>query len=174
MCTVTSAIINVPANQAHGDSTIDFRERARGRCRCYRRRGHSTRRGTDRKGGRTGRTICLFTIAAAASAARRNDRGIGPVGEVLVHGIAISRAEPPPLAGLEKIPVIMLRARRIRRSRMVGTGTPCAGPVVRATAAAAETLPLLRKIASSGGIAEIVLLEVNNGAWMRSRSATSR
>ena len=29
----------------------------------------------------------------------------------------------------------------------------------------AVTLPLARKIASSGGIAEIVLLEVNDGAW---------
>ena len=78
-----------------------------------------------------------------------------------------SPAGPPPSAGSETFPSSRCRARRIRRWRRGGRWCcrcwiGCPG----GSRGSAVTLPLARKIASSVGIAEIVLLERNDGAWM--------
>ena len=49
---------------------------------------------------------------------------------------------------------------------MVDAGVARAGSAVGTNGAKDLTLPLARKIASSVGIAEIVLLEREDGAWM--------
>ena len=78
-----------------------------------------------------------------------------------------SRAEPRRSAGSEKFRSSRCRARRIRRWRHGGRWrcrcwTDCRGGCRERKL----TLPLARKIASSVGIAEIVLLEKAEGAWL--------
>jgi len=78
-----------------------------------------------------------------------------------------SRAEPLPSAGSEKYPSSCCRARRIQALAAWWTlALPVLDRLSGRQPRQAVTLPLARKIASSVGIAEIVLLQVNNGAWM--------
>ncbi len=78
-----------------------------------------------------------------------------------------SPAGPLPWAGLEIFPRSRCRARRIRRFRRGGR---LALPVLDALSGLwprqPVTLPLARKIASSVGITELVLLEEIEGRWM--------
>jgi molybdopterin molybdotransferase len=113
---------------------------------------------------------CDFLVIIGGSGVGRTDAAIaalGQRGEVLAHGIALQPGKTSAVGRIGKIPVIAL------------PGTPdhalpawwaLALPVLdRLSAELARrpaTLPLQRKIASHVGIAEIVLLERNEGAWM--------
>ena len=114
---------------------------------------------------------CDLLIAIGGSGVGRSDadgRGAGAsAARSSPMASRCSPAAPRPSAGSEKCPSSCCRARRIRRSRRggrwrcprwIGCRADCREQPV--------TLPLARKIASSVGIAEIVLLERDDGAWM--------
>jgi molybdopterin molybdotransferase len=97
--------------------------------------------------------------AAIASLARR--------GEVLAHGIALQPGRTSAVGRIGKIPVIALpgapdQALAAWWTLVLPVLDRLSGRLPRRPV----TLPLARKIASSVGIAEVVLLESNEGAWM--------
>jgi len=120
------------------------------------------------KAAGTGSCDLLFTIGG--SGVGRTDATIGTLarcGEVLVHGIALQPGRTSAVGRIGKIPVIMLPG---APDQALAAWWTLALPVLDRLSGRpprqAVTLPLVRKIASSVGIAEIVLLEVNDGAWM--------
>jgi molybdopterin molybdotransferase len=120
------------------------------------------------KAAGTGSRDLLVTIGG--SGVGRTDATIGALarcGEVLAHGIALQPGRTSAVGRIGKIPVIMLPG---APDQALAAWWTLALPVLDRLSGRpprqAVTLPLVRKIASSVGIAEIVLLEVNDGAWM--------
>ena len=120
------------------------------------------------KAAGTGSRDLLVTIGG--SGVGRTDATIGALarcGEVLAHGIALQPGRTSAVGRIGKIPVIMLPG---APDQALAAWWTLALPVLDRLSGRqprqAVTLPLARKIASSVGIAEIVLLEVNDGAWM--------
>ena len=113
---------------------------------------------------------CDLLVTIGGSGVGRTDATIGALarcGEVLAHGIALQPGRTSAVGRIGKIPVIMLPG---APDQALAAWWTLALPVLDRLSGRpprqAVTLPLVRKIASSVGIAEIVLLEVNNGAWM--------
>ena len=113
---------------------------------------------------------CDLLVTIGGSGVGRTDATIGALarcGEVLAHGIALQPGRTSAVGRIGKIPVIMLPG---APDQALAAWWTLALPVLDRLSGRpprqAVTLPLVRKIASSVGIAEIVLLEVNDGAWM--------
>jgi molybdopterin molybdotransferase len=99
------------------------------------------------------------TDAAVAALARR--------GEVIAHGIALQPGRTAAIGSIGKIPVIVLPG---APDQALAAWWTLVLPVLDRLSGRQPrqpvTLPLARKIASSVGIAEIVLLEKTKDAWM--------
>jgi molybdopterin molybdotransferase len=99
------------------------------------------------------------TDAAALALAQR--------GVVIAHGIALQPGRTAAVGRIEKVPVIALPG---APDQALAAWWTLARPVLDRLSARQKrptlTLPLARKIASSVGIAEIVLLQKDVGTWM--------
>jgi molybdopterin molybdotransferase len=113
---------------------------------------------------------CDLLVTIGSSGVGRTDATVGALarcGEVLAHGIALQPGRTSAVGRIGKIPVIVLPG---APDQALAAWWTLALPVLDRLSGRqprqAVTLPLARKIASSVGIAEIVLLEINDAAWM--------
>jgi molybdopterin biosynthesis enzyme len=113
---------------------------------------------------------CDLLVTVGGSGVGRADAAIAALaqcGEVIAHGIALQPGRTSAAGRIGKIPVIALSG---APDQALAAWWTLALPVLDRLSGRqprqAVTLPLARKIASSVGIAEIVLLETTNGSWM--------
>ena len=113
---------------------------------------------------------CDVLVTIGGSGVGRTDAAIAALsrrGEVLAHGIALQPGRTSAVGRIGKIPAIALpgapdQALAAWWTLALLVLDRLSGRLPRQPV----TLPLARKIASSVGIAEVVLLERNKGAWM--------
>lgn len=113
---------------------------------------------------------CDLLVTVGGSGVGRTDATIAALaqrGEVVAHGVALQPGRTSAVGRIGKIPVIALPG---APDQALAAWWTLVLPVLDRLSGLwprpAVTLPLARKIASSVGIAEIVLLERNHGAWM--------
>jgi molybdopterin biosynthesis enzyme len=113
---------------------------------------------------------CDVLVTIGGSGVGRSDATIAALaqcGEVIAHGIALQPGRTSAVGRIGKIPVIALSG---APDQALPAWWTLVLPVLDRLSGIwprqPVTLPLARKIASSVGIAEIVLLERNEGAWM--------
>ena len=113
---------------------------------------------------------CDVLMTIGGSGVGRTDAAVLALaqrGEVVAHGIALQPGRTAAVGGIEKVPVIALPG---APDQALAAWWTLALPVLDRLSARQPrqtlTLPLARKIASSVGIAEIVLLEQDAGTWM--------
>ena len=113
---------------------------------------------------------CDVLVTIGGSGVGRSDAAIAAMaqrGEVLAHGIALQPGRTSAIGRIAKIPVIALPG---APDQALAAWWTLVLPVLDRLSGfwlrQRLTLPLARKIASSVGIAEIVLLEKIEGAWM--------
>ncbi len=113
---------------------------------------------------------CDLLVTIGGSGVGRTDAAIAALaqcGEVIAHGIALQPGRTSAAGRIGKVPVIALSG---APDQALAAWWTLALPVLDRLSARQPrqtvTLPLGRKIASSVGIAEIVLLERNAGTWM--------
>jgi molybdopterin molybdotransferase len=113
---------------------------------------------------------CDLVVTIGGSGVGRTDAAIVALaqrGEVFAHGIALQPGRTSAAGRIEKIPVVALPG---APDQALAAWWTLVLPVLDRLSGrrprAAVTLPLVRKIASSVGVAEIVLLEKIEGAWM--------
>ena len=113
---------------------------------------------------------CDLLVTIGGSGVGRTDAlvlALAQRGEVLAHGIALQPGRTAAVGGIEQVPVIALPG---APDRALAAWWTLARPVLDRLSARQKrqrlTLPLARKIASSVGIAEIVLLQKDAGTWM--------
>jgi molybdopterin molybdotransferase len=113
---------------------------------------------------------CDLLIAVGGSGVGRTDATIAALaqrGEVIAHGIALQPGRTSAVGRIGKVPVLALPG---APDQALAAWWTLALPVLDALSALlprqAVTLPLQRKIASSVGIAEVVLLEQREGHWL--------
>jgi molybdopterin molybdotransferase len=113
---------------------------------------------------------CDLLIMIGGSGVGRTDATIAALarrGEVVAHGIALQPGRTSAVGRIGKIPVISLPG---APDQALAAWWTLVLPVLDSLSGLGPrpkvTLPLVRKIASSVGIAEIVLLEKIEGTWM--------
>jgi molybdopterin biosynthesis enzyme len=113
---------------------------------------------------------CDMLVTIGGSGVGRSDATIAALaerGEVLAHGIALQPGRTSAVGTIGKIPVVALPG---APDQALAAWWTLALPALQRLSGQqprnAVTLPLRRKIASSVGITEVVLLERNNDAWM--------
>src|SRR5216684_861853 len=113
---------------------------------------------------------CDLLVTIGGSGVGRTDAAVVALaqrGEVIAHGIALQPGRTAAVGRIGKVPVIALPG---APDQALAAWWTLALPVLDRLAARQPrqtlTLPLARKIASSVGIAEIVLLEQDAGTWM--------
>ena len=115
-------------------------------------------------------SACDLLVTIGGSGVGRTDATIAAMaqrGEVVAHGIALQPGRTTAVGGIEKIPVIALPGAPDQALAAWWTlGLPVLDRLSGLWPRARLTLPLQRKIASSVGISEIVLLEQIEEAWM--------
>jgi molybdopterin biosynthesis enzyme len=113
---------------------------------------------------------CDLLITVGGSGVGRTDATVAALarcGEVIAHGIALQPGRTAAIGRIGNIPVIALPGAPDRALAAWWTLVlPALDLITGRQKRPAITLPLARKIASSVGIAEIVLLARNDGAWM--------
>jgi molybdopterin biosynthesis enzyme len=112
---------------------------------------------------------CDLLITTGGSGVGRTDAAIAALaqrGEAIAHGIALQPGRTSAVGKIESIPVIALPG---APDQALAAWWTLALPVLDRLSGFLQRqpviLPLARKIASSVGIAEMVLLERNEGAW---------
>jgi molybdopterin molybdotransferase len=113
---------------------------------------------------------CDVLVTIGGSGVGRTDAAVLALaqrGEVFAHGIALQPGRTAAVGRIEKVPVIALPG---APDQALAAWWTLARPVLDRLSARQKrqrlTLPLARKIASSVGIAEIVLLQKDVGTWM--------
>ncbi len=113
---------------------------------------------------------CDLLVTIGGSGVGRTDGAVVALAqccEVLAHGIALQPGRTAAVGGIEQVPVIALPG---APDQALAAWWTLARPVLDRLSARQPrqrlTLPLARKIASSVGIAEIVLLQKDAGTWM--------
>jgi molybdopterin molybdotransferase len=113
---------------------------------------------------------CDLLVTIGGSGVGRTDAAVVALAqccEVIAHGIALQPGRTAAVGKIEKVPVIALPG---APDQALAAWWTLARPVLDRLSARQPrerlTLPLARKIASSVGIAEIVLLEKDAGTWM--------
>jgi molybdopterin molybdotransferase len=113
---------------------------------------------------------CDLVITIGGSGVGRTDATVAALaqrGKVVAHGIALQPGRTTAVGRIENIPVMALPGAPDQALAAWWTlGLPVLDRLAGRRSRPAITLPLARKIASSVGIAEIVLLERNDGGWM--------
>ncbi len=162
-------IVNIPATSGATATARLISENARGAGADV-IDAETTARDAEPIAKAAGTGSCDLLVTIGGSGVGRTDATIGALarcGEVLAHGIALQPGRTSAVGRIGKIPVIMLPG---APDQALAAWWTLALPVLDRLSGRpprqAVTLPLVRKIASSVGIAEIVLLEVNDGAWM--------
>jgi molybdopterin molybdotransferase len=115
-------------------------------------------------------SACDLLVTIGGSGVGRSDATIAALaarGADVVHGIALQPGRTAAVGRIGKIPVIALPG---APDQALAVWWTLALPVLDRLSGLSQrpsfTLPLARKIASSVGLAEIVLLEQRTGAWM--------
>jgi molybdopterin biosynthesis enzyme len=113
---------------------------------------------------------CDWLVTIGGSGVGRTDAAVLALaqrGEVIAHGIALQPGRTAAVGGIEQVPVIALPG---APDQALAAWWTLARPVLDRLSGRQPrqtlTLPLARKIASSVGIAEIVLLQKDAGSWM--------
>ena len=113
---------------------------------------------------------CDLLITIGGSGIGRTDAAIAALverGEAIAHGITLQPGRTSAVGRIGKVPVIAMPG---APDHALAAWWTLALPVLDALSALlprqAVTLPLQRKIASSVGIAEVVLLEKREGHWL--------
>jgi molybdopterin molybdotransferase len=113
---------------------------------------------------------CDLLVTIGGSGVGRTDAAVVALaqrGEVIAHGIALQPGRTAAVGGIEQVPVIALPG---APDQALAAWWTLARPVLDRLSARQPrqrlTLPLARKIASSVGISEIVLLQKDAGTWM--------
>src|SRR6195256_1265955 len=162
-------IINIPATSGATATARLISENARGAGADV-IDAEATARDAEPIAKAAGTGSCDLLVTIGGSGVGRTDATIGALarcGEVLAHGIALQPGRTCAVGRIGKIPVIMLPGAPDQALAAWWTlALPALDRLSGRQPRHAVTLPLARKIASSVGIAEIVLLEVNDGAWM--------
>ncbi len=113
---------------------------------------------------------CDVLITIGGSGVGRTDATIAALagrGEVIAHGIALQPGRTAAVGRIGKTPVMALPGAPDQALAAWWTlALPVLDRLSGRRARQAVALPLARKIASSVGITEIVLLERNDGGWM--------
>jgi molybdopterin molybdotransferase len=113
---------------------------------------------------------CDLLITVGGSGVGRTDATVTALaqrGEVVAHGIALQPGRTSAVGRIGNIPVLALPGAPDQALAAWWTlALPALDLMSGRQKRPAITLPLARKIASSVGVAEIVLLERNDGAWM--------
>ena len=113
---------------------------------------------------------CDLLVTIGGSGVGRTDATVMALaerGEVLAHGIALQPGRTSATGRIGKIPVVVLPGAPDQALAAWWTlAVPVLGRLSGLRLRQPVTLPLARKIASSVGIAEIVLLERKDGTWM--------
>jgi len=113
---------------------------------------------------------CDLVVTVGGSGVGRSDATIAALaarGAVVSHGIALQPGRTAAAGRIGKIPVIALPG--APDQALAGWWTlvlPVLDRLSGLVRRPGSTLPLIRKIASSVGIAELVLLEQQAGAWL--------
>jgi molybdopterin biosynthesis enzyme len=114
--------------------------------------------------------VCDLLLLVGGSGVGRTDATIAALaelGEVLAHGIALQPGRTSAVGAIGKIPVVALPG---APDQALAAWWTLVLPALQRFSGQqprnAVTLPLRRKIASSVGITEVVLLERNDDAWM--------
>ena len=151
-----------------GDGAADRGERAQGRRRCHLRRGRRARRGLHCEALDTGGCDLLLTVGG--SGVGRTDATVAALaqrGEVIAHGIALQPGRTTAVGRIGKTPVIALQG---APDQAFAAWWTLALPVLDRLSGRRPRKSLIcrwqRKIASGVGIAEIVLLQRKQGAWV--------
>jgi molybdopterin molybdotransferase len=162
-------LVDIPANSGYTDTVQLIAELAGAA-------GASTARA--KAGGRdaasTAKAIepgdCDLLVTIGGSGVGRTDAAIAALaarGEVVAHGIAVQPGRTAAVGRIGKIPVVALSG---APDQALAAWLTLVLPVLDRLSGLAPrqsiTLPLARKIASSVGIGEIVLLERTENAWM--------
>jgi molybdopterin biosynthesis enzyme len=129
---------------------------------------------TGREAASIAKTIdtgaCDMLVTVGGSGLGRRDAAIAALaqrGEVVAHGIALQPGRTAAVGWVGKTPVVALPGAPDQALAAWWTlGLPVLDQLSARQPRQPITLPLARKIASSVGIAEIVLLERARGAWM--------
>jgi molybdopterin biosynthesis enzyme len=113
---------------------------------------------------------CDLLLAIGGSGVGRTDASVAALaqrGEVSVHGIALQPGRTSAIGRIGKTPVIVLPGAPDQALAAWWTlALPALDRLSGRLARWPLNLPLSRKVASPVGIAEIVLLERNDAAWM--------
>jgi molybdopterin biosynthesis enzyme len=162
-------VLNIPSTSGHAATAQLISENARAAganvvvAEASARDGASIAKAID-----TGACDLLLTIGG--SGVGRTDATIAALaqrGKVVAHGVALQPGRTSAVGRIGKIPVIALPG---APDQALAAWWTLVLPVLDRLSGLgprpAVTLPLARKVASSVGIAEIVLLERNHGAWM--------
>jgi len=117
-----------------------------------------------------GDTACDLLLSVGGSGVGRTDATVTALamrGEVLAHGIALQPGRTAAVGRVGKTPVVVLPGAPDQGIAAWWTlALPALDRLSGRRPRRTLTLPLARKIASSVGIAEIVLLERKQGAWI--------
>jgi molybdopterin molybdotransferase len=115
---------------------------------------------------------CDLLVTIGGSGVGRSDAAVTALaqrGEVIAHGIAVQPGRTAAIGRIGKTPVVALPG---APDQAISVWWTLALPVLDRLSGFGRrrqvTLPLARKIASSVGLAEIVLLERNDGTWLPS------
>jgi molybdopterin biosynthesis enzyme len=115
-------------------------------------------------------TACDLIVTIGGSGVGRTDAtvlAIGQRGDVIAHGLALRPGATSAIGRIERTPVIALSGSAANALAAWWTiGLPVLDRLAGRRPRETTTLPLVRKLASSVGIAEIGLLERNNDGWM--------
>jgi molybdopterin molybdotransferase len=113
---------------------------------------------------------CDLLVTIGGSGVGRTDAvvmALAQCGKILAHGIALQPGRTSAVARIGEIPVLALPGAPDQALAGWWTlGLPLLDRLSGRTARETLTLPLKRKISSTVGIAEIVLLEKNDGHWL--------
>jgi molybdopterin molybdotransferase len=162
-------LVDIPANSGYTDTVQLIAELAGAA-------GASTARA--KAGGRdaasTAKAIepgdCDLLVTIGGSGVGRTDAAIAALaarGEVVAHGIAVQPGRTAAVGRIGKIPVVALPGAPDQAFAAWWTlALPALDRLSGRRPRKTLNLPLARKIASGVGIAEIVLLERKQGAWM--------
>jgi molybdopterin molybdotransferase len=162
-------IINIPASSGHALTAPLIAEHARA--------AGADVAGTEAR-GRDAAAIaeaiepgdCDLLITIGGSGIGRTDATVAALvrlGGVIAHGIALQPGRTAAAGRIEKMPVMALPGAPDQALAAWWTlALPVLDRLSGRLARRAVGLPLARKIASSVGITEIVLLERHNGGWM--------
>jgi len=113
---------------------------------------------------------CDLLITIGGSGVGRSDAAVAALaerGEVIVHGIALQPGRTSAIGRIGKTPVIALPGAPDQAlAAWWALALPALDRLSGRLPRQPVTRPLARKIASTVGIAEIVLLEIDGDAWM--------